>query len=334
MLSVSETKKSPWQEALANLVTDPKELLEILELDMGLLAAAQKAAQLFPLKVPRRFLELIEKGNPNDPLLLQILPLGLEEKSEPGYFLDPLQEKKSNPVAGLLQKYHGRVLVTLTSACAVHCRYCFRRHFPYAENNPGTRGWDKLLNYIEQDVTIKEVILSGGDPLAVSDKLLELFTQRLSSIPHVTRLRIHTRIPIYLPERITDELIAWIKSLRFDVVIVIHANHPREISSFVVAALKRLRAEGVTLLNQSVLLRGVNDQAETLISLSEILFASGVLPYYLHVLDKVQGAQHFDLPRERALDLHAAMQQKLPGYLVPRLACEEPEQFSKTLIFG
>lgn len=329
-----QLKQHAWQTALADLVTDPKELIDLLELDQSLVAPARQATQLFPLKVPRRFLRLIEKRNLNDPLLKQILPLGIEAETSPAYTLDPLQEKMANPVAGLIQKYHGRVLVTLTSACAVHCRYCFRRHFPYADNNPGTRGWDQLLDYIRADQTITEVIVSGGDPLAVSDKLLRIFTDKLSEIKHIRRFRIHTRIPIYLPERITDQFIAWIKSLRFSVVVVIHANHPREISPDVFEALQALRAAGVTLLNQSVLLRGVNDHVDTLSELSDALFAAGVLPYYLHTLDKVQGAQHFDLPRSVALSLHAEMQKRLPGYLVPRLACEEPGELSKTLLHG
>lgn len=330
----SNAKKQAWQSALADLVTDPKELIDLLELDQSLLHSAREAAQLFPLKVPRHFLRLIEKRNPNDPLLKQILPLGVEAEQTATYTEDPLKEKNANPVAGLIQKYPGRVLVTLTSACAVHCRYCFRRHFPYAENNPGTRGWEQLLDYIRSDQSISEVILSGGDPLAVSDKLLQLFTEKLTKVTHITRLRIHTRIPIYLPQRITPELIDWIRSLRFAVVMVIHVNHPREIALDVLHALQVLRSAGVMLLNQSVLLQGVNDDVVTLATLSEKLFDAGVLPYYLHTLDKVQGAAHFDLPRSRALSLHAELQKRLPGYLVPRLACEEPGELSKTLLYG
>jgi len=321
-----------WQEALSDLITDPKELLKILDLDLSMLDAAMAAASEFPLKVPRGFVNRIQKGNPDDPLLKQILPLGLELNIVPGFQSDPLHEATVNPVPGLLHKYHGRVLVTLTSACAVHCRYCFRRHFPYDDNNPGTSGWELIFDYIKNDSSISEVILSGGDPLAVSDKLLKLFTDRMSSIPHIRRLRIHTRLPVVSPERITDEFIHWISHLSIDPVIVIHANHPQEISDDVKFAMLKLRNAGVPLLNQTVLLNGVNDEKGILAMLSEKLFAAGVLPYYLHVLDKVQGAAHFDMELEKARELHAAVGKILPGYLVPRLVCEEPGKAGKTLL--
>lgn len=325
-------EKQLWQEALSDLITDPKELLTILELDPALLDAAYAAARAFPLKVPRGFVARMQKGNPQDPLLMQVLPLGIELDATAGYELDPLQEDKSNPIPGLLHKYHGRVLVTLTSACAVHCRYCFRRHFPYAENNPGRFGWEKIFSYIRENNTISEVILSGGDPLSVGDNLLKLFTDQLQTIPHVKRLRIHTRVPVVLPERITQSFIAWITQLKLDSVIVIHANHPNEISGDVKQALLTLRQKGVQILNQTVLLKNINDNVATLVELSESLFAAGVLPYYLHVLDKVQGAAHFDLDGKIATELHAGMMTKLPGYLVPRLVCEEPGMYSKTLL--
>lgn len=321
-----------WQEALSNLITDPKELLDLLELDPDLLPAALAAAKVFPLKVPRAFIKQIEKNNVHDPLLKQILPLGLELVETPGYVDDPLNEAESNPVPGLLHKYDSRVLVTLTSACAVHCRYCFRRYFPYSENNPGTRGWEKIFTYIRENSAINEVILSGGDPLAVSDHLLKMFSDQLQQIPHMTRLRIHTRLPIVLPQRITTEFLDWITSLKLNVVMVIHANHPNEISDSVKSALIKLRHAGVTLLNQSVLLKDVNDNAETLMTLSEVLFTAGVLPYYLHVLDKVQGAAHFDMAENKAHELRAQLMEKLPGYLVPRLAREEAGMSSKTLL--
>lgn len=325
-------EKQAWQEALSDLITDPKELLTLLELDPNLLDLSLAAAHDFPLKVPRGFVARMQKGNPDDPLLKQILPLGVELNIAPGYSADPLSEIEVNPVSGLLHKYHGRVLVTLTSACAVHCRYCFRRHFPYENNNPGTHGWKNIFNYIKADNSISEVILSGGDPLSVSDKLLKSFSEQLALIPHVKRLRIHTRLPIVLPERITHELIEWITHLPFQFVMVVHANHPQEINVEVKQALLQLRKTEMQLLNQSVLLKGVNDDVNTLALLSETLFSAGVLPYYLHVLDKVQGAAHFDMARDNALKLHAALNKKLPGYLVPRLVCEEPGRSSKTLL--
>jgi len=325
-------KKYEWQKALSDLITDPKELLSMLELDPMLLDRAEAAVRQFPLKVPRRFLDQIEKGNPRDPLLLQVLPLAAELTEHADYVSDPLEEIKSNPIPGLLHKYHGRVLLTLTSACAVHCRYCFRRNFPYEDNNPGMSGWRALFDYIQQDSTITEVILSGGDPLSMSDKSLKLFCDQLQLIPHVKRLRFHTRLPVVLPERITDEFIDWITSVPFNVVMVIHMNHAREMSDAVKTVLQRLLNARVTLLNQSVLLKGVNDDVAILAELSEVLFAAGVLPYYLHVLDKVKGAAHFDMPEENAIQLHTALTHVLPGYLVPKLVREEAGEGAKTML--
>jgi EF-P beta-lysylation protein EpmB len=318
----SQYTTQSWQEALSDLITNPAELL----------LAAQAAARLFPLKVPRGFVARMEKGNPNDPLLRQVLPLGLELNEIAGYFNDPLQEREVNPISGLLHKYEGRVLVTLTSVCAIHCRYCFRRHFPYAENNPGQSGLENVFAYIGENPTINEVILSGGDPLAVSERKLKHVSDQLALIPHVTRLRIHTRLAVVLPERITSAFLEWITQLKCQLVIVIHANHPKEINADVQSALKKLRDVGVTLLNQSVLLKGINDDVATLKQLSELLFNAGVLPYYLHVLDKVQGAAHYDLDRQTAKQLHAALANSLPGYLVPKLTCEEPGAPAKTIL--
>ncbi|OGT37785.1 MAG: EF-P beta-lysylation protein EpmB [Gammaproteobacteria bacterium RIFCSPHIGHO2_12_FULL_37_14] len=324
--------KETWQQALSELVTDPKELFALLDLDPALLNEAYAVAKSFPLKVPRGFINLIQKANPHDPLLKQVLPLGVELDAIPGFSTNPLLETEANPLPGLLHKYHGRVLVILTSACAIHCRYCFRRHFPYEKNNSGKKGWQKIYAYIRQDTTIKEVILSGGDPLSVSDQLLKSFTDELHSIPHVLRLRIHTRLAVVLPQRVTDEFLKWIAQLHIHPIIVIHANHPNEISTEVKQALQRLQLAGATLLNQSVLLQGVNDDAQVLIELSEVLFAAGVLPYYLHTLDKVQGAAHFDVNLKRARELHSELCQRLPGYLVPKLVCEQSGQLSKILL--
>lgn len=329
---MSHPETSTWQEALSSLVTDPKELLTLLELDPALLEAAQAAACVFPLKTPRGFVARMQKGNPDDPLLRQVLPLGMELAESAGYVQDPLQENQANPVPGLLHKYHGRVLVTLTSACAVHCRYCFRRHFPYEANNPGRSGWVRIADYIAADPSVTEVILSGGDPLAVSDRLLYQFTDLIGAVKHVRRLRIHSRLPVVLPERITDSFIEWISQPRFETSLVIHANHPQELSQDVIKAMQDIHKAGVHVLNQSVLLRGVNDQADILAALSEQLYSAGVLPYYLHLLDKVQGSAHFEVSLERARSIYAELCNKLPGYLVPKLACEEPGAASKTLL--
>ncbi len=321
-----------WQQALSLAITDPEELLQLLELDNSLLAAANAAAKLFPLKVPRGFLQRIKKGDINDPLLRQILPLDLELDQTPGYETDPLQEAAANPVPGLLHKYHGRVLLTLVGTCGVNCRFCFRRHFPYEKNNPGSLGWEKALDYIANDPSIAEVLLSGGDPLVASDALLQSFSTKLAMIPHVRRLRIHSRMPIMLPERISPSFIQWITELPFKTILVVHTNHPQEINCSIKEAMQALLKAGVTLLNQSVLLKGINDNVETLVELSEALFASGIQPYYLHILDKVQGTAHFDLNLETARKLHLGMSQRLSGYLVPKLVSEQPGFPAKSLI--
>ncbi len=311
--------KTPWQTALINAVTDPRELLELLELDLVWLDQAKAAATLFQLKVPREFISRMQKGNINDPLLRQVLPLGDEFKRVEGFEKDPLQEKTINPVPGLLHRYHGRVLLTLTGNCGINCRFCFRRHFPYAKNNPGTAGWQLALDYIARDETITEVILSGGDPLVLGDSLLHEFTKALSTIPHLKRLRIHSRLPIVLPERITPELVTLLTCTRLHSVMVVHCNHPQEITHTVIQAIKNLTIASIPVLNQAVLLKGINDNADTLVALSEALFSTGILPYYLHVLDKVEGCAHFDVTRETAQHLHWQVTQRLPGYLVPKL---------------
>jgi EF-P beta-lysylation protein EpmB len=321
-----------WQNELINAVTDPKELFEMLELDMDLLDQANVAAKHFPLKVPRNFIARMQKNNIRDPLLLQVLPIGEELKELNGYSKDPLHEKNANPVSGLLHKYHGRVLLTLTGACAVNCRFCFRRHFPYTENNPGTAGWNQAFNYIRNDASITEVILSGGDPLIVSDAMLKQFVQQLAAIPHLKRVRIHSRVPIMLPERITSEFIDAITQTSLKPVLVLHCNHPQEINHDVTLAMQRLLTAGIILLNQTVLLKNINDNVETLVTLSEKLFAAGIQPYYLHVLDKVHSTQHFDLERSRACELHAGMSKQLSGYLVPRLVVEEPGAPAKIIL--
>lgn len=325
------TQKNTWQEAMSNLITDPAELLQILQLDPALLPAAQAAARLFPLRVPRGFAARMSKNNVNDPLLKQVLPLGAELLVTPGFTKDPLGEEPVNVLPGLLHKYKDRVLVTPTSACAVHCRYCFRRTFPYEDNNPGRIGWTKIVDYIEQDPNIHEVILSGGDPLSLSDLLLTQFSELLSRVKHVTRLRLHTRLPVVLPERITDSFIEWTASLKQQLVMVLHVNHPNELHPDVTAVVSRLKPT-TTMLSQSVILKDVNDDVATLTTLCEKLFDAGILPYYLHVLDKVEGTAHFDIALSTAKKLHEGLQQSLSGYLVPRLVREDAGKLSKTLL--
>ncbi len=321
-----------WQRELARAITEPGELLAAIDLGPEWLPAARAAARLFPLRVPRGFVARMRRGDPRDPLLRQVLPLAEECLMAPGYTPDPVGDADAMRVPGVLQKYQGRVLLTATGACAVHCRYCFRRHFPYAEANPGADHWRAALDYIAADASITEVILSGGDPLTLSDRRLKEFTAALAGLKHVKRLRLHTRLPIVLPERVDDGLLAWLGGVGLGVAVVVHVNHANEIDGDVRAALARLRETGAALLNQSVLLRGVNDDSATLTGLSEALFDAGVLPYYLHLLDKVQGAAHFDVPEVSARALIAGLAARLPGYLVPRLVREVAGAPGKTLI--
>lgn len=319
-----------WQTLLGEAITDPEELLRELELPLRLLPAARQASAGFRLQVPRGFVRRMRRGDPDDPLLRQVLPLGEELEVDDGYSLDPLREQQSMAAPGVLHKYHGRVLLTLTGACAVHCRYCFRRHYPYSDATAGRANAQLAIDYLQQHPEVEELILSGGDPLSLSDNRLQSLVARLASIRHLKRLRIHSRLPVVLPERVDQRLLDWISTPRFSVVLVIHCNHANEIDVPLREAMDKLRAAGVTLLNQSVLLRGVNDRLDTLLQLSERLFEAGVLPYYLHQLDPVQGASHFAVTEETGRQLVDAMRKRLPGYLVPRLVREDPGKPSKT----
>ena len=322
MLS-SLNKKLDWQQELILAVSNIDELCRMVELDPNSLKISNKAIAHFPLKVPRNYVSRMRKGDPNDPLLKQILPQAVEDIEVKDYSLDTLHEASVNPIRGLLHKYPSRVLLTISVTCAINCRYCFRRHFPYSENNPALE-WDKILNYIEQDPSINEVILSGGDPLLLNDRTLTAFTDQLASISHIKRLRIHSRIPIVLPERISDDFLDWIKNISQTPILIIHCNHPQEINSDVIEAMNALKQAVISLYNQTVLLKEINDNPETLAALSEALFAIGVQPYYLHVFDKVQGAAHFDMEHARARALYRELNHRLPGYLVPKLVQEVP----------
>ena len=326
--SASPDHSEAWQQALAAAVTDPAELVALLGLDPALIGPARQAAARFGLRVPRGFIGRMRRGDPDDPLLRQVLPLGAELDAAEGFVSDPVGDLASAAAPGVLHKYDGRALLVTTGACAVHCRYCFRREFPYGEH-VGGRG-RAALAAIAADSSLREVILSGGDPLSLSTARLAELSSALEAMPHLQRLRIHTRQPIVLPERVDAALLDWLGQQRLQTVIVIHANHAAEIDAAVAAALAALAARGATLLNQSVLLAGVNDTIEALESLSERLFAVGVLPYYLHLLDRVRGAGHFEVPQARAIALVDALRHRLPGYLVPRLVREEPGAGSKT----
>ncbi|OGI46169.1 MAG: EF-P beta-lysylation protein EpmB [Candidatus Muproteobacteria bacterium RIFCSPHIGHO2_01_FULL_65_16] len=313
-----------WQEELSRAVTDPAELLQILRLGTGLLPAARAAARVFPLRVPRGYIARMRPGDPADPLLRQVLPLGAELEPVAGFGPDPVGDLAAVAARGVLHKYRGRVLLIATGACAVNCRFCFRRHFPYGGAAAATDRWREALAYIAADDSIAEVILSGGDPLMLADRRLGEFARALAAISHVRRLRLHTRLPIVLPERVDDGLLAWLGGTRLQAVVVVHANHANEIDSTVRAALARLRDGGAALLNQSVLLRGVNDSVVALADLSVALFDAGAQPYYLHLLDRVQGAAHFAVDEAAARALMSDLNARLPGYLVPRLVRELP----------
>ncbi|MBJ8444033.1 EF-P beta-lysylation protein EpmB [Acinetobacter bereziniae] len=324
-----------WQSQLSDLVTDPLELLELLTLSKEqLLSGAILATAQFKLRVPRAFVAKMEKGNPLDPLLLQVLPHHLELEEHEGFVTDPLGEEQANQIPGVLHKYRSRFLLTLTGACAVHCRYCFRRHFPYQENLPKNDDWLNIKNYLEQHPEINEVILSGGDPLTLSNRKLALWLERLASLSQIKILRIHSRVPIVIPERIDEELVSLLKNSRLRVILVVHSNHPAELDNLTCSKLAHLAKQNILVLNQAVLLKGVNDSAQTLVDLSQRLFEAQVLPYYLHVLDKVKGAYHFDLGVEKIDQIYKDVLASLPGYLVPKLVREVAGENNKTPLFG
>ena len=323
-----------WREVLASAITDPAELLQRLDLPMTLLPAAEQAAKHFGLKVTAPYLARIRTADPADPLLRQVLPISAELDEKQGFSSDPVGDLAAMQSPGLLHKYHGRALLLATPACGIHCRYCFRRAFPYADANPGRDDWQLALAGIEADPDLAEIILSGGDPLSLSDQRLATLSQRLADIPHVRRLRIHTRLPVVAPSRVDAALCAWLSGSRLQTVVVLHINHAREIDVEVAEACARLRDSGATLLNQAVLLAGVNDDIDTQTSLSERLFETGILPYYLHQLDRVAGAAHFEVTDARACQLLDSLREALPGYLVPRLVREEAGGTSKQPIQG
>ncbi len=331
--SIPVTPLNSWQDELIQAIDCPRELLEVLQLPMSLLPAAEAANTLFALKVPRPFVQRMRKGDPSDPLLRQVLPLGDELEDTVGYQVDPLQEQKATPDPGLVHKYKSRVLLIAAPNCAINCRYCFRRHFPYQDNNPGRTQWLQTFATIAADDNINEVILSGGDPLANSDRQLQWMVDQLAQIPHIKRLRVHTRLPIVIPQRITDYTLRWLTSSRLQTLVVLHSNHPAELDDQVAKSVDRMRASQITVLNQAVLLKGINDNLQTQVSLSERLFEIGALPYYLHLPDKVQATAHFDVNQNEALALHQQMQSQLSGFLVPKLVREEPGHTQKTLIF-
>ncbi|MEG3766599.1 EF-P beta-lysylation protein EpmB [Alteromonas sp. 14N.309.X.WAT.G.H12] len=318
-----------WQKELASAFTTPEELLQFLNLNSENVQHHSAARQLFPMRVPRFFASLMEKGNWHDPLLRQVLPLADEFNVSPGYSTDPLQEHNTAG-RGLLHKYQSRVLFIVRGGCAVNCRYCFRRHFPYQAHSVRKHEWEDALDYVSADSAINEVIFSGGDPLMAKDSHLAWLAEKVAAIPHIKRLRIHTRLPVVMPSRLDKEFEQWLTALPIQTILVLHANHANEFSDELKTRLLLLRQQGVTLLNQAVLLKGVNDSVTALCELQEASFDAGVLPYYLYLLDKVQGAAHFDVSDEQARTLMAGMIQRLPGFLVPKLTREIGGQPGKT----
>ena len=328
-------KAQNWQSQMSDLITSPEELLKELQLSPEyLLSGAILASQQFKLRVPRAFVGKMKLGDALDPLLLQVLPHHLELEEHAGFVTDPLGEEQANQLPGVLHKYKTRFLLTLTGACAIHCRYCFRRHFPYQENLPKNEDWLNIKTYLESQLDINEVILSGGDPLTLSNRKLALWVERLESLKQIKILRIHSRVPIVIPERIDAELISLLKNSRLRIILVIHSNHPAELDNLTCSKLAHLAKHNILVLNQAVLLKGVNDSAQTLVDLSYRLFEAQVLPYYLHVLDKVKGAHHFDLGAEKIDQIYKDVLASLPGYLVPKLVREVAGEKNKTPLFG
>ncbi len=323
---------SPAPGSLADAVTAPAELCRLLGLDATIATDAEEAARQFPMLVPRALLARITHGDASDPVLRQVLPHPDELVSAAGFSPDPVEEVAGACVPGLLRKYPGRSLMVATKRCGVHCRYCFRRHFPFGSGTAAADNWRPALAEIAHDTTTREVILSGGDPLTLPDAELARLADRLAAIPHVHRLRVHTRLPVVLPQRVVPELTGWLRATRLATIVVVQANHAAELDAEAGAALGRLVDAGVPVLSQSVLLRGVNDSVDALTALFERLVELRVMPYYLHQLDRVAGAAHFEVPEARGKALITAVRSQLPGYAVPRYVCQPPSGPSKRVL--
>jgi EF-P beta-lysylation protein EpmB len=311
-----------WQQQLADAFNNITDLCAYLQINPADLDISAQAASNFALKVPRNFASCMEKSNPHDPLLRQVLPVADETLDYPGFSNDPVGDLLAATSASVIHKYHGRVLLINTGSCAINCRYCFRRNFPYADYQLSKQKLTAALHYLKEDSSITEIILSGGDPLLLSDDRLAHLLTQFNNIDHIKRIRIHTRLPIVLPARITDNLISVFNKSHKQLVMVVHCNHANELNALVIAALQQLKQQGMSLFNQSVLLKNINDNAKTLAELSEALFSVGVIPYYLHQLDKAVGTGHFEVPEQKSLEIIQQLQTLLPGYLVPKLVKE------------
>jgi EF-P beta-lysylation protein EpmB len=325
---VPSQQKRDWKVLVSESFRDLEGLLAFCDIDPA--STGVKSSPEFALRVTKYFASLIEKGNALDPLLLQVLPDAQELQIVDGYSKDAVGDQLAMPVPGLIHKYHGRVLLTPTGACAIHCRYCFRRHFPYNESDTNYGANGRVMKYLSENAEVREVILSGGDPLMLSDQKLAKLIAGLNQIPHIRVLRIHSRLLSVLPERINEAFLEVLQQFNGQIVFVSHINHPNEISGPNQAVFHLLSQQGYRLFNQSVLLRRVNDDAQTLAELSNKLFASRIIPYYLHRLDKVQGAAHFDVSREDSCRIYKQLRERLPGYLLPAMVEEISGQASKT----
>lgn len=322
---------SLWQQELSQAFTGSTELLNYLKLSPDL--SATEVENSFSLRVPLAYAQNMEKANRYDPLLLQVLPIADELISPKNYLDDPVGDLSALKNGCLIHKYHDRVLFITTGGCAINCRFCFRRNFSYSDAQLTSKNENLAFQYLQSNSHINEVIFSGGDPFLLSDQRIQYLLQKLTKIPHIKRIRFHTRLPIVLPSRITTELTNILQNTPLAVIIVTHCNHANELSFDVNNACLKLKQSNITLLNQSVLLKNINDNISALSQLSEQLFSCGILPYYLHTLDKAKGTAHFDVEQKKAIQLHQLLQKKLSGYLVPKLVKEEPGRASKTLLF-
>lgn len=323
------TTRLDWQEQLADSFTSISALCQYLQLRADELPVSPEAEQRFPLRVPQFFADLMEKGNPNDPLLRQILPVAQEAHDYPGFSNDPVGDLDAACAPGVLHKYFGRALFIAGGGCAINCRYCFRRNFPYSDHQLSRQTESSAIDYLQAHPEISEIILSGGDPLLLNDRRLTSLIENIGAVAHIRRIRIHSRIPVVLPARLTDTLLTLLLNSEKQIVMVLHCNHANEISPQLESACRKLKQHEVMLLNQSVLLRGVNDSVEALSRLSDKLFTAGIIPYYLHLLDKAAGTGHFEISEKNAVNIVQQLQQRLPGYLVPKLVKEQAGASSK-----
>ncbi|MFO1022128.1 MAG: EF-P beta-lysylation protein EpmB [Planctomycetales bacterium] len=328
--SIPAPKATGWQRSLSDSIRDPETLLNLLQLPRDLLPAARRGGEQFPLFAPLSYCRRMTLGNPHDPLLRQVLPLHEETETHPDFTQDAVGDHASRIAPGLLHKYTGRALLIATGACAIHCRYCFRRHYPYQQEPHTLQAWQPAFDALAADPSLHEIILSGGDPLMLTDQRLSDMIARLETIPHLRRLRIHTRLPIVLPDRVTPRLVDLLRDSRLTPILVVHANHPQELQADCAEALRDLVRSGMTVLNQAVLLKGINDDLESLRDLSERLINLGVIPYYLHQLDRVAGTHHFEVDVESGRELVNQLRSLLPGYAVPQYVIERPGEPHKT----